>query len=149
VRSGTVQQGLWGDGDPEFENALRRGRLADLADLAGRRVLADPTDEAAWALLRDVLPEDPPAEYDPRPFIAANTWTYARTRPDNPHEYLLLHKSTDWREHLRFVRWLRVHGEVERWVDRRPYPYREVDGWRYWTLCLVNDEVILNRRKAP
>jgi hypothetical protein len=129
--------------------ALHRGRLADLADVAGRRVLADPTDGAALALLRDVLPEDPPEDWDPRPFIEANRWTYARTMPQNPHEYLLLRKAHDWRTHLVFVRWLKVHGEIERWVDRRDYPYCTVDGWRYWTLLLVNDEVIINRRKAP
>jgi hypothetical protein len=123
--------------------------LGGLADVAGRRVLADPGDEAALALLREVLPEDPPADFDPRPFIEANTWTYARTRPDNPHEYLLIHKATSWREHLRFLRWLVVHGEVERWVDRKDYPYATVDGWRYWSLWAVNDEVILNRRREP
>jgi hypothetical protein len=149
VESAT-QQDFWGeDSDPEFQRALQRGRLGELADVAGRRVLADPGDEAALVLLRDVLPADPPEDYDPRPYIEANEWTYARTRPQNPHEYLLLHKSTDWREHLRFLRWIRVHGEVERWLDRRDYPYRTVDGWRYWSLCLVNDEVIINRRKAP
>jgi hypothetical protein len=145
-----IQQGLWGEAaDPEFEQALQRGRLAELADVAGRRVLVDPGDEAALALLRDVLPEDPPKDYDPRPYIEAHEWTYAKTRPENPHWYLLIRKSSDWREHLRFLRWIRVHGEIERWRDGRNYPYCTVDGWRYWALCNVNDEVIINRRKAP
>jgi hypothetical protein len=148
-----TQPDLWGnDQDVEFEAALRFGRLGALANCAGRRVLAaweGQDAEAlaeALALLRDVLPVDPPADYDPSPFIEANVWHYARTMPDRPHEYLVIHKSTDWREHLVFKRWLEVHGEVERWRDRRDYPYRTIGPFRYWSLGFVNDELILNRR---
>jgi hypothetical protein len=102
----------------------------------------------AMSLLRDVLPPDPAEDYDPRGFVQANRWTFAKTMPDRPHEYLLIHKSSDWREHLIFRRWLEVHGEVERWLDGRDYPGRVVDGQRYWSLCNANDEVILNRRRA-
>jgi hypothetical protein len=151
VDSGIEQQSLWDDGgDRVFGQALHGGNLAGILSVAGRRVLKAIPDELAEdpavALLRDVLP-NPPESYDPRPYIEANTWVFARTMPENPHEYVMLRASTDWREHLRFLRWLRVYGEVERWLDGRRYRYRIVDGWRYWAMWSPND-TILNREVA-
>ena len=55
--------------------------------------------QAAMAELRRLLPA-PARDYDPRPYIAANHWVFARTMPDNPHEYVVIHNSTDPYEHL-------------------------------------------------
>jgi hypothetical protein len=138
-----VQPDLWGnDRDPEFELALRSGWIAELLIVAGRRVLAG--EDGALQLLADVLGGDPPHDYDPTQYIQANQWTYARTMPENPHEYLLIHRSSDWREHLRFVRFIRLHGFQER-LGREMYRYSTPgDGWRYW--CSNAYEAILNRR---
>jgi hypothetical protein len=68
--------------------------------------------QSAMAGLRRLLPA-PPRDYDPRPYIAANHWVFARTMPDNPHEYLVIRKSTDPYEHLMFPEWIRAVGDIE------------------------------------
>lgn len=132
--------------------------MADLADYAGRQVLRAWENaqtagddhggqlelEAAMKLLADLLVLDIPEEYDPRPYIAANEWVFARTMPTNPHYYVVLPRSTDWREHLRFLRWIRVWGHTEMFKGY-PYLYRVVDDNKYWALGL--NETILNRKQ--
>jgi hypothetical protein len=115
----------------------------------GARCVLDASEgelQDAMALLGDVAPADPPESYDPTNYIEANDWTFAATMPEHPHEYLLIRNSTDWRAHLRFVRWLRVHGAVERFQGRR-YRYRLVGGRRYW--ALGPSDTIVNRRVEP
>jgi hypothetical protein len=158
VDSGIGQQGsLWtegDDGDLQLQSALRSGRLSALCNLAGRRVLAaweaDRPDELAeaLALLRDVLPNVPEG-YDPTPWIEAQPWVTARS---GDHQYVLIRRSTDWREQVRFLRWLRTTGFQERWGQRgETYRYKVVttsDGrWRYWPSNA--DETISNRRREP
>jgi hypothetical protein len=119
-------------------------RAEEGTDAAGMD--ADPAAFfAALEELARVLP-DPPADYDPRPYIAAHEWRYAKTRPANPHEYVVLVASTDPYEHLKFLEWLRRHGSIENWGGRE-YRYQEVDGWRYW--ALGPNDTIINRRVAP
>lgn len=100
---------------------------------------------AAMVELGRVLP-DPPEDYDPRPYIAAHEWRFARTRPQNPHWYVLLVESADPYDHLRFLEWIRRHGDIEVHQGKQ-YRYQEVDGWRYW--ALGPNDTILNRRSAP
>jgi hypothetical protein len=109
-------------------------------------------------LLREVIPADPGETYDPRSYINANSWTFAKTMPKHPHEYLLVHNSTDWREHMRFLGWLQHHGELERYGGL-DYFGRVVDGHRYWrmsgrwratsTTAMDLNECIINRRVYP
>jgi hypothetical protein len=58
----------------------------------------------------DVLVEDPPEDYDPTPYIEEQAWIFAKTMSQNPHWYVLLRNSTNWREHLRFLLWIRRRG---------------------------------------
>jgi hypothetical protein len=137
------------EGDVEFDEALGGGQLAEMLSVAGRRVLdaiAQPQHEDVVALLRDVLPADPPESYDPSPYIEAQTWVFAKTMPQNPHEYVVLRRSTDWREHLRFLRWIRVWGDRELFKGTY-YLYRTVGEWRYW--ALGPNDTIINRRREP
>jgi hypothetical protein len=94
---------------------------------------------------RDWKGELPP-DHDPRPFISAQQWRYAKSMPWHPHEYVMLHKSTDVFDHIRFLLWLRPTGEIEMYKGD-PYRYREVDGYRYWALAPAF--TIINRRTAP
>lgn len=144
--------------DPMPRDIIGGGHFSELADFAARQVLwawagchvveGDAVDEltAAVKLLGEVVVLDVPEEYDPRPYIAASEWTYARTMPQHPHEYVVLRKSVDWREHLRFLRWIRVWGERELYKGTY-YLYRVVDEWRYW--AMGPNDTILNRRKEP
>ena len=61
-------------------------------------------------------PEPADPEYDPEPFIRANRWTFAKTVPEHPHEYLVSNLSTDPDEHFRVVRWVNAHGEPGRYT---------------------------------
>jgi len=137
------------------EPDLEVGRAQWLAD-AGRAVLAawDNADDLKEAMeeLRAVLP-DVPADYDPRPYIARQRWTFAKTVPKHPHEYLLISASSDHAEHLRFMDWVNQTGEDGTFMGRR-YRYRTVEGHTYWTSGLIRpkagpNDTILNRRRAP
>jgi hypothetical protein len=140
-----IQQGFWGE-DQEFVRSMQGGHLSVMLSHAARRVLKVIPDELAddpsVALLRDLVP-NPPEDFDPRPYIAANEWVFASTMPDHPHEYVLIRHSTDWRTHILFGRWIRRYGQVERHMGRS-YRYRAVDGWRYWVLG--PNDTIINRR---
>jgi hypothetical protein len=143
-----AQGSFWRD-DREFARALHSGHLALIYAAAGRRVLEaiDGPEDAYYAaidLLAAVLPEVPPEGYDPTPFIEAQMWVEARTMPEHPHSYVLLRRSTDWREHLRFLTWIRA-GDTERWVDGRTYRFRDVGDYHYWALSAADS--ILNRRR--
>jgi hypothetical protein len=87
-----------------------------------------------------------PPDYDPRPFIAAQRWTYAKTMPWHPHEHLLIFRATSVIEHITFLLWIRRSEHVETY-NGREYRYREVDGMRYW--ALGPNDTIINRRAAP
>jgi hypothetical protein len=121
-----------------------------MADYAGRQLLdaleADSEDAeqvaAAQGLLRDVLP-DPTEDWDPRPFIEAQTWVEAKSMD---HEYVILRTSSSWREQVRFIRWLRCWGTDEVFAGRK-YRCRDVDGHHYW--AMGPNDTIANRRRLP
>lgn len=91
---------------------------------------------------------------DARAYIASQRWVYAKTMPRNPHEYVVLRKSTDPEGHLRFRAFIRRTGRAEqfrrsRWV----FVYLDIDGWSYWvtqTDPAPDGDVwtIINRRTA-
>jgi hypothetical protein len=87
-----------------------------------------------------------PPDYDPRPFIAAQEWRFAKTMPWHPHEYVMIHKATDAFEHVRFLVWIRLTGKIEVYKGSE-YPHVEIDGYRYW--ALRPEYTIINRRTAP
>jgi hypothetical protein len=90
-------------------------------------------------------------DYDPRPFIASVTWTFARTMAHyNPHEYCVerdVAKLSD--EHRRmfdeFVAYLNASETVRRYAGK-PYRYVEVDGFTYWTTWGGGARTIVNRK---
>jgi hypothetical protein len=123
------------------------GAIARLcADCA--EVIGDPPYtrllDAAEAV--DLITADQAAAY-----LAAHPWTYAKTVPEDPHEYLLIHRSADPWMHLRVIRYIRETGERRKWRHPRgagsgTYAYwAPGDGWEYWPLG--DSETVLNRRK--
>ncbi|MCW5591039.1 MAG: hypothetical protein KIS74_02970 [Burkholderiales bacterium] len=67
--------------------------------------------------------------------VVLNTWTFAKTMPQNPHEYALRARwdssAMAWDD---FVMTIRELGYTERWLDRRQYTYLKVGEWKYWTM---------------
>ena len=110
-----------------------RARLVPVAETA----LPLPTEEAVAA------------------YLAAETWTTARTVPEYPHAYLLLARSSDPLMHLRVVRFIRERGERRQWAPkdgpaagRRVWCHYWTSGeWEHWTQPSAADP-ILNRKPA-
>ena len=81
-------------------------------------------------------------------YLEAQTWTFARTVPGQPHEYALHHRSTDPWTHLRVVAHIRANGERRQWpVTKTWHHYHQVGEWLYWTMARETDP-ILNRKPA-
>ena len=79
-------------------------------------------------------------------FIASSKWTFAKTMPEWPHEYLF----RDWVERQLFetlVRHIRQHGFQGRFYQC-VLTYFAEDGFLYWTMgAPVEETTIINRCK--
>jgi hypothetical protein len=83
--------------------------------------------------------------FDPVAFINAHEWTFAKTMPDNPHEYVA--RKNVARDFDDMVRFIREHGHA-RLYQKRLYLYWEHDGWLYWSMGWpVNETIIINRAR--
>lgn len=81
-----------------------------------------------------------------RQWIAAQSWTFARSMPKVPHWYVLRSRS-DPGEFDRARAYVEGHGRLGRWHRKAPNHYLDLDGFRYWVLEGRNDEVVLNRER--
>lgn len=83
----------------------------------------------------------------PEQFIDRAPWRFAKTMPDQPHEYTVRGVTPDG-EFDWFVRYIREHGYRAKYGERY-YTYLEVDAWRYWTMGgPVAETTIINRAKV-
>lgn len=84
-----------------------------------------------------------------RQYIGKCIWTFAKTMPQCPHEYIVKGKcplSAEEFEH--FVWTQRVLGKVEDWRSYRQ-PYLYIDGYKYWTMgCELEATTVINRAKV-
>ena len=79
-------------------------------------------------------------------FINDCHWTYAKTMPEWPHEYIIRSK-VDETCFVRMVKHIREYG-YQGYFYRRPITYFDEDGKTYWTMGEPLDEtVIINRCK--
>ena len=80
--------------------------------------------------------------------MGARPWTFAKTMPENPHEYTVRLKGRadeDFREAVRVIR--RRGGRV--YFKDRPYTSLDADGWRYWTMgAPVLETTVINRART-
>lgn len=77
-------------------------------------------------------------------FIDAETWKFAKTMPEWPHEYLVKEK-VDPEQFEAAVRHIREHGFEGRFYQK-VITYFVEDGLRYWTMgAPVERTMILNR----
>ncbi len=81
-----------------------------------------------------------------REFIATRRWQFARTMPENPHEYTV----KKWGEPTEFegvVTYIRQHGYEGKFGGRR-YTYFDVGDHYYWTMgAPLEITIIINRKK--
>lgn len=84
-----------------------------------------------------------------REMIARCQWTFARSMPFAPHEYIVRGRAplTD-EEFVYFIDMQRRFGIVERW-GRYNNPYLYIDDYKYWTMGDPYDvTTVINRAKA-
>src|SRR4051794_30288327 len=110
-------------------------------DTTNRRRVARPpepmTDEKAQEL---------------RELIGRLSFRFAKTMPDQPHEYTARSPETE-ADYVELWRAIDRHG-VREWVPERPGAkryktkyLRPGDGWRYWAMGGVHQSRILNRAR--
>ena len=84
-----------------------------------------------------------------REMIARCQWTFAKTMPWCPHEYVVRSRCplTD-EEFVYFVTMQRNHGVELRW-GKYLLPYLIIDDYKYWTMgAPMEDTIVLNRAKV-
>ena len=84
-----------------------------------------------------------------REMIARCQWTFAKTMPWCPHEYVVRGRCplTD-EEFVYFVTMQRNHGVELRW-GKYLLPYLIIDDYKYWTMgAPMEDTIVLNRAKV-
>ena len=89
-------------------------------------------------------------DYDKlREMIARCEWTFAKTMPFAPHEYIFKGRCPLSAEEFEyFVNMQREHGIRERW-GKYNNPYLYVDDYKYWTMgAPLEDTTVINRAKA-
>jgi len=80
-------------------------------------------------------------------FLLSHRWTFAKTMPYNPHEWMLKKDSRDKDEFVRVVEWMQKNGEPV-WFYKRIYKCLFIAGYRYWTMGdLPGDTTLINRAK--
>lgn len=84
-----------------------------------------------------------------REMIARCKWTFAKTMPWAPHEYIVRGKCTlTEEEFLYFIDMQRKYGKAERW-GKNINPYLYIDDYKYWTMAApVEDTLVMNRAKV-
>ena len=89
-------------------------------------------------------------DYDKlREMIARCEWTFAKSMPFAPHEYIVKDKCPLTAEEFEcFVIMQREHGVKERW-GKYNNPYLYIDDYKYWTMgAPLEDTTVINRAKA-
>jgi hypothetical protein len=115
----------------------------------------DPELAALVARLQAVLPDgDPlPDDHEATEYLTYEAgFTYAKTVPDAPHEYLLLSRASDPLHQLRLIDLIRRTGSPGSFRGWR-YAYRTWGDWTYWASPPAGRppavaDSILNRRRA-
>jgi hypothetical protein len=90
------------------------------------------------------VPEPVSFPSDLRTFIDAQAWTFARTMPEWPHEYIVRDR-VDQQLFERLVEHIRTHGAHQRFYETVNVYFEEA-GFVYWTMgAPVAETTIINR----
>lgn len=65
--------------------------------------------------------------------LAAQTWTFAKTMPHNPHEYSVRKNWANDDDFVFVVQYIRDNGYTGQF-EGRTYTYLNVNGYFYWTM---------------
>lgn len=79
-------------------------------------------------------------------FIGAQRWTFARTMPQWPHEYIVRGKGNTSEEFSAFVRFIRGAAVPRGWGRKTYHHWYGPDGYHYWTMGWpVSETTVINR----
>lgn len=67
-------------------------------------------------------------------FIGGQRWTFAKTMPQHPHEYVVRGKGNDPAQFDDMVRFIRRHGVARGWGRKTYLQWYAPDGHHYWTM---------------
>lgn len=74
--------------------------------------------------------------------ISSLTWTFAKTMPDIPHEYIVIGDYPKKSDEIKvFIKGIESYGYAKTFYGKE-YKYLEIDGYKYWVI-----ENIINRAK--
>jgi len=91
-----------------------------------------------------VSSESRPLPEDLKCFTSEERWTYAKTMPAWPHEYLVRER-VNGELFVRLVMHIRANGYDGRFYQK-PIRYYHEDGWVYWTMgASIDATTIINR----
>jgi hypothetical protein len=81
-------------------------------------------------------------------YITSVKWQFAKTMPDNPHEYTMTEWNPDKKELFdEFVLFIRKNG-YEGYYFQKKFMYYDFDGYKYWTMGNPLEETtLINRAK--
>src|SRR4051812_6655507 len=108
------------------------------------RPIRKPVSAEHWTCLEADSPSGWSHEHFER-FVERQTWIFARTMPENPHEYTL-RRDTDSATFDAAVRYIREQGILESFRGK-PYKTLYVGEHLYWTMgAPLIDTILINRK---
>ena len=81
----------------------------------------------------DIEPRIEMSAEELREFVRTSSWTFAKTMPQQPHEYTLRARAPDENLFERVALDIRQVG-YEANYGSATYTYLDIDGWKYWTM---------------
>ena len=78
----------------------------------------------------------------------ALTWTFAKTMPDSPHEYIVRNKTVDDDTYIKMFKTIEEHGIWKSWNNVAYQYFFPGDGYYYWKMTDdITESIIINRAR--
>jgi len=135
--------GFCWDRDASEEVMTRWGVEAHLCASCSRK-LRDPAAPIRYLVPGAARLQPLPTPEEAGAYVESQEFTYARTMPKYPHEYVLIWKSTDPWMQFRVLALIREIGDRRKW-GRNWHHYWTWGEYEYW--AMRPRETILNRRR--
>jgi len=75
-------------------------------------------------------------------------WTYAKTMPQCPHEYIVRGRTADDETYFAMFQTIEDRGVIGTWENTENKYLRPGDGYRYWKMTdIIQESIIINRAK--
>ena len=127
--------------------------MGAMGNVATWEIAEDPTGIAAKVLSGEIdmigfKPENLITMNNDEFVVAAMSlsWTFAKTMPECPHEYIVRGKTADEETYFAMYRAIEAHGEWREWYDNKYQYYHPGDKYYYWKMTdNIEESIIINR----